>query len=258
MRFLLHPTRVTPTAIRRPLVASKNQGGSVAVQQQHEERRSSTSTAISKENEETRKWGQHHCGSSCSCILRMDVTIDTDGVVTSANYTAKSILPKFNGKDKLFLSECTCSSLHRLARKSCAYQLHKTTFQITNNMHSSLPLKRHIVHTHKSKPQCYDLLHQTLFAVWHQRIPQTTTMSLEDDSAEDGLSDPSSSERTVWTPWWWATKTFETTDNTSSLFQQHLDRLEQPPEPKGPHRDWLSYVDEIQDNEMDDRWAKSA
>jgi hypothetical protein len=161
----------------------------------------STSTIMS-----THKWGQHHCGESCACVLRLDVTVDPSegGIVTAARYTARSIMrspatgrpyvsPRLvsaalrtpastssstnstttTTNQKLFLTECTCPNLHRLAQKTCAYQLHKNMFQIMNNLYTSPPIKHYIARTHRltQSPHCYDLVHATLHALWHQRLP---------------------------------------------------------------------------------------
>jgi hypothetical protein len=288
MRFLLHPTRIAPTAIRRPrclpttnrITVDPSKMAAAATVKAAGDDATTNSTKPSTQQQQ-HKWGQHHCGTSCSCVLRLDVTIDSadGGVVTAARYTAKSILrshhqhhddnttgprpyyvsPRLaaaqnaarHAKDttndttkqqqnhKLFLTECTCPNLHRLAQKTCAYMLHKNAFQIMNNcLYTSPPMKRYISRTHRGlaqSPHCYDLVHATLQALWQQRPPPVPAqaMATRNDDAISFSFEPTTAAATTsyfddttalttapeqrstssssswWTnrPWWWWTTT---------------------------------------------------
>jgi hypothetical protein len=225
----------------------------------------------------THKWGQHHCGESCACVLRLDVTVDPseDGIVTAARYTARSILrssatgrpyvsPRLSAaalrstsssnssssnsttttktNQKLFLTECTCPNLHRLAQKTCAYQLHKNMFQIMNNLYTSPPIKHYIARTHRltQSPHCYDLVHATLHALWYQRLPPrphmsatTTLFSSEPDynihhHPDHPYPDATTTtmanyfyetvaatpERSSGSPWWWISSNSNNDENS--------------------------------------------
>jgi hypothetical protein len=137
------------------------------------------------------------CSPRCGCVLRFEASLDTKGHIQAATYHAKRILVSSNITDdpnsprtlkpiltlskdpKPLMTECTCSSLHRLAKQVVAQLPHqrdvRNQLEFTG-VRSSLALSHSILSRFDlptDTTRCYDLVEEVLTSMMKQCPPTT-------------------------------------------------------------------------------------
>lgn len=97
--------------------------------------------ALNPPKEITRKaWGQQ-CSPNCGCVVRFESIIDSDEMIISASYQAKTVLtslkdgrlePHYTSNNKPLLRKCRCETLHHLANSVTEYLQGRRVDQIRN------------------------------------------------------------------------------------------------------------------------------
>ena len=168
---------------------------------------------VTSRPEAVKAFGQQ-CSSQCGCILRFEASLDNKGQVVAATYHAKQLIcmsvPTKNNQQqpqsnirtphslrpvltmsrdpKPLFTECTCPSMHRLAKQVVAHlpvQRNLRNQVEFSGVRSSLAfshavLERFRLPTHKTR--CLDLVEDALNAMIKQCLPipsyaQTTSAS---------------------------------------------------------------------------------
>lgn len=209
-----------------------------------------------------RKWGQH-CGESCTCVLRMEVGVDAEDRVVSANYRAKRLVPShqqpttanmFRSRrtGKIQMTNASCPTLHALAKKSCEFSMGKRVGQIQNSLYSSPSIRRASLsmqdHNPTSNSGCYDLVHSTLTATFEGYIP-TLTKSVEKGTPQQQQDDDIPASPLVSEPspavLWWDRATQADEGASASIFSATTNATQQQSELLPV--DWVSYVDQLEE-----------
>ena len=120
-------------------------------------------------------WGQQ-CSPNCGCVVRFESTIDSDDIIVSASYQAKTVLtslkdgrlePHYTSNNKIMLRKCQCETLHHLATSVTEHLQGRRVDQIRNmlGVHSSPA----VIHT-CLKAQQLNTRHTHCFQVVEQAV----------------------------------------------------------------------------------------
>jgi hypothetical protein len=130
------------------------------------------------------------CSPHCGCVLRFEATLDSSGDIQAATYHAKQVVctqsktrqlqPTLtvSREKKPLLVDCTCPSLHKLAKQVVAHlpQQQSVRNQVEfTGVRSSLAFSHAVLTKHKLNPMesthCLDLVEDALTAMIRQRVP---------------------------------------------------------------------------------------
>ncbi|KAL3934725.1 MAG: hypothetical protein SGARI_003264 [Bacillariaceae sp.] len=199
MRFLLHPTSraAVHSAARRvagkkapKLVEAAPKCHVVSATSLSEDAQASARQANS--NALRKSWGQQ-CSPDCGCIVRFEASVDPSTQrIVAAKYVAKSVLttvdhenggrlaPVYTSRtNRPMFQECSCSSVHKLAKEVTSYLPNKRLDQIQGwndfTFTRSSEAFRHAVLAQHDLPrhhtQCFDVVEEAFTGMVNNTVP---------------------------------------------------------------------------------------
>jgi hypothetical protein len=278
MRFLLNPIRRSARAAR------KN-----SKRQQNDDKTLVSSIVSSRDTASTKSWGQQcspNCG--CIVRFEATIDPSTQTIVDSTYYAKSVIALTSNGKlepvyttrtHKPMFNECKCKTLHTLAKEITSFLPNKKLDRVRNMTEFSLtrssPAFRHTVLADNQLPRtdthCFDMLEEAFTAMIKGTMPKQRNTSKRfekmlvsefveirpgDDSAvgSDGPQPKElgmertllsmSSPRSMSTLQMFDINTEYWENNEQKPYDE-----ESQPQSSMKRYDWVSYVDELYQNE---------
>lgn len=231
MRFLLHAAAAAATPKRAAATAVADAATTTSA---------TTTTNTTTRTTKLKLWGQQ-CGVSCGCVLRIELGVNDDNRVVTAEYTAKRILttstttaatdnrrPVLTSKGRLQYTPSPCVALHQLSANNVRFFLQgggRQLWQLQNyhdfsQARSSAAFRRAVLQAQRLGPQhshCFDLVEDVVTALLKGYIPAARNEAKEychflsreelsdNDDEEEELSAESISwqEQTKFAPSWW-------------------------------------------------------
>eukprot|EP00980_Cylindrotheca_fusiformis_P005011 scaffold1062_cov130-Cylindrotheca_fusiformis.AAC.17 len=243
----------------------------------------SNNVSTNDPTQHVKSWGQQ-CSPTCGCVIRFETQIDpTTQTITGSQYHAKSVVARASkdGKrlepvlttrnQKPMFRECNCSTLHTLAQEISSYLPDKKLDRVRNlsqfTFTRSSTAFRHAVLVEKELPRkdthCFDVVEEAFTAMikgkivaqrrnkkdfQHTLISEMRKLYQSDGAAEIGsdtvrlsLSSPRSMS---------TLKMFDiNSEFWENEYDQHLQDGKDTTDVARKRLDWISYVDEMYENE---------
>lgn len=138
----------------------------------------------------TKSWGQQ-CSPNCGCVVRFETSVNpSTQMIVNATYHAKSIVSihkdgrlepiRTTTTNKPMLKECTCKTLHTLAKEITSFVTNKSLDSVRNlsefSFTRSSPAFRHAVLVDNQLPRtdthCFDVVEEAYTAAMLGFLPR--------------------------------------------------------------------------------------